>query len=93
MHEMVHVWQYQLGYPVRLRGAIRLGLNYDYTLLPEKHLSSYNMEAQGNILSDFFALKFRSAPHARNSPDAHVLYESVLHDFLANPKSPAHLPQ
>lgn len=28
MHEMVHVWQYQLGYPVRLRGAIRIGLDY-----------------------------------------------------------------
>ncbi|MFZ3289984.1 MAG: hypothetical protein WA191_24460 [Telluria sp.] len=99
MHEMVHVWQYQLGYPVRLRGAIRMGLNYDYTLSPGKRLSSYNMEAQGNILSDFFALKFRSAPHAlyeakyRNAPDARVLYESVLQDFLANPKSPTHLPQ
>ena len=32
IHEMSHVWQHQLGYPVRLRGAIRLGLSYAYRL-------------------------------------------------------------
>ena len=28
MHEMVHVWQWQLGYRLRLRGACRIGLSY-----------------------------------------------------------------
>ena len=28
MHEMVHVWQHQMGYPVKWRGAIRIGLGY-----------------------------------------------------------------
>ena len=32
IHEMVHVWQFQLGYPVAIRGAIRLGLDYKYVL-------------------------------------------------------------
>ncbi|UUZ53048.1 hypothetical protein LP419_29235 [Massilia sp. H-1] len=61
MHEMVHVWQYQLGYPVRLRGAVRVGLSYDYELAPDKHLSDFNMEAQGDLLADYFALKHMAA--------------------------------
>ncbi|MBC7454584.1 MAG: Rhs element Vgr protein, partial [Massilia sp.] len=43
MHEMVHVWQHQLGYPVRLRGAVRIGLSYRYVLALDKTLSDYNM--------------------------------------------------
>jgi hypothetical protein len=39
MHEMVHVWQHQLGYPVRLRGAVRIGLSYHYVLAMDKTLS------------------------------------------------------
>jgi hypothetical protein len=58
MHEMVHVWQHQLGYPVRLRGAIRLGLSYHYELREGATLADYNMEAQGDLLADYFALKF-----------------------------------
>ena len=54
MHEMVHVWQCQLGYPVKLRGAIRLGLSYEYVLATDKRLSDYNMGAQGDVLADYF---------------------------------------
>ena len=58
MHEMAHVWQHQLGYPVLLRGAIRLGVSYEYDLAQDKSLADYNMEAQGDLLADYFALKF-----------------------------------
>ena len=95
MHEMVHVWQYQLGYPVALRGAIRIGLGYGYTLSADKNLSNYNMEAQGNLLSDYWALsQFANPPslwepkHRKDLP----LYEQVLKDFLANPADQKNLP-
>lgn len=96
MHEMVHVWQYQLGYPVRLRGAVRVGLSYDYELAPDKHLSDFNMEAQGDLLADYFALKHMAAPAVLRQPhyaDSLALYEQVLAHFLAHPASRTNLPR
>jgi hypothetical protein len=94
MHEMVHVWQHQLGYPVRLRGAVRLGLPYHYELREGATLADYNMEAQGDLLADYFMLKHLHMPgamrqqHYRHSV---ALYESVLAQFLADPASRANL--
>jgi hypothetical protein len=95
MHEMVHVWQHQLGYPVRLRGALRIGLSYHYDLHPGATLADYNMEAQGDLLADYFALKFMRNPHVmRQRRYAHALamYEAVLAGFLAQPQDRANLP-
>lgn len=95
MHEMVHVWQYQLGYPVRIRGAIRIGLDYTYRLGPQKRLKDYNMEAQGELLADYFALKVLNAPAVMRQSDyagQAQLYEQVLGDFLADPKDRSNLP-
>jgi hypothetical protein len=88
MHEMVHVWQHQLGYPVRLRGAIRIGLPYHYDLHENATLADYNMEAQGDLLADYFVLKFLRRPDAmrqRQYQGDLDLYERVLARFLANP--------
>jgi hypothetical protein len=96
MHEMTHVWQYQLGYPVRLRGALRIGLSYRYRLGPDKTLADFNMEAQGDLLADYFALKYRAAPQVmRGRDDAYRLdlYERVLADFLRHPADRSHLPR
>jgi hypothetical protein len=96
MHEMVHVWQHQLGYPVRLRGAVRLGLSYQYQLAPHKRLSDFNMEAQGDLLADYFVLKFLQAPQAmRRHEYAHALplFETVLRHFLSAPAAKRNLPQ
>ena len=92
VHEMTHVWQKQLGYPVARRGAIRVGLDYNYELSYEKNLSDYNMEAQGEIISDYFKLK-----HLNNTGSMRMkeyadkkwlpLYELVLRDFLKNPSN------
>lgn len=90
MHEMVHVWQHQLGYPVRLRGAVRIGLPYHYDLRDGATLADYNMEAQGDLLADYFVLKFLERPEAmrqRRYQDDLVLYERVLAAFLADPRS------
>lgn len=89
MHEMVHVWQHQLGYPVRLRGAVRIGLSYAYTLHEDAALAHYNMEAQGDLLADYFVLKYLNRPEAmRQQRYRHslALYEWVLTLFLANPR-------
>jgi hypothetical protein len=95
MHEMVHVWQHQLGYPVKLRGAIRIGLAYHYELRPDALLSDYNMEAQGDLLADYFALKFMHNPRVmrqRRYAGRLDLYERVLAGFLADPGDRANLP-
>ena len=95
MHEMVHVWQYQLGYPVALRGAIRFGLNYTYFLKRGKKLSDFNMEAQGNLLADYFGLRYLKTPKAMNQKEYRnslILYEEVINEFLKNRKSKTNLP-
>ena len=96
MHEMVHIWQHQLGYPVRLRGAFRIGLSYRYDLAPHKRLSDYNMEAQGDLLADYFVLKhLGSAASMRQSRYAGslALFEQVLAGFLAQPADRKNLPR
>ena len=88
MHEMVHVWQHQLGYPVRLRGAVRFKLPYHYNLHEDASLADYNMEAQGDLLADYFVLKFLQSPEAmrqRRYANDLALYEKVLAGFLADP--------
>lgn len=95
IHEMTHVWQYQLGYPVRLRGAIRIGLPYAYALREGAALGDFNMEAQGDVLADYFALKFLRLPDVMRQPqyaNALALYESVLAGFRAMPADRRNLP-
>ncbi len=94
MHEMVHVWQHQLGYPVRLRGAFRLGLSYAYTLREGATLADYNMEAQGDLLADYFVLKYLRKPQAMRQERYRAslaMYEQVLGAFLAAPSDRRHL--
>jgi hypothetical protein len=90
LHEMVHVWQHQLGYPVRLRGAVRIALPYHYDLHAGATLADYNMEAQGDLLADYFMLKFLQRPEAmrqRRYAGQLALYEQVLSGFLLDPAS------
>lgn len=95
LHEMVHVWQFQLGYAVRMRGAVRIGLPYYYELIPGKTLADYNMEAQGDLLADYFMLKHMNSPGSmrqKRYAQCLPLYEEVLSGFLANPTNAANLP-
>jgi hypothetical protein len=96
LHEMTHVWQHQLGYAVRLRGAVRIGLPYDYELAPGKALADYNMEAQAEVLADYFALKHLNSPKSvrqHGYAGSLPLYEKVLASFLADPADVANLPR
>ncbi|HZX27242.1 MAG TPA: Rhs element Vgr protein [Telluria sp.] len=96
VHELTHVWQHQRGYPVLLRGALRLFLDYRYVLAPHKRLGDYDMEAQGDLLGDWFALRHLGAPEVMRQPEyvhALALFETVLADFLADPLDRASLPR
>jgi hypothetical protein len=96
LHEMVHVWQFQLGYAVRLRGAVRIGLPYHYELIPGKTLADYNMEAQGDLLADYFVLKHMNSPGSMRQKgyvECLSVYEEVLAKFIASPKSLENLPR
>jgi hypothetical protein len=96
LHEMVHIWQFHLGYAVRLRGAVRIGLPYDYDLEPGKTLADFNMEAQGDLLADYFALKFMHKPgvmRQRRYAGQLALYEEVLAGFHADPANVVNLPR
>jgi hypothetical protein len=94
-HEMAHVWQHQMGYAVRLRGAVRVGLSYDYDLAAGKTLADFNMEAQGDLLADYFVLRHLGSSVAmrqKRYAGRLALYEKVLASFLVNPSSVANLP-
>ncbi len=100
-HEMVHVWQYQLGYPVSERGLNRAAVRYDYDLdqAPcgdQCRLADYDMEQQGEIIADYVAMT--TLGRATSSDGRYTVadlprYRTVLADFLADPADPANLPR
>lgn len=92
MHEMAHVWQHQRGYPLRLRGLLQFGLSYRYTLAPGADLADFNMEAQADLLADYFALVHLDAAWLMGpsgSGRSRADFDSVLARFLSNPSDPS----
>lgn len=98
VHEMVHVWQFQLGYGVKRNGLMLHaggGDVYEYDLKQTSKFHGFNMEQQGDIVSDYFGLTElgyitkRSEKYGGNSE----LYRKVLSDFLENPSNVLNLPQ
>lgn len=55
IHEMMHVWQYQKGYAVKLRGLFSWAANDHYDLNLQS-FSSYSMEQQASIVADYWLL-------------------------------------
>ncbi|GAA3921826.1 PAAR domain-containing protein [Luteimonas lutimaris] len=97
MHEMVHVWQYQLGYSVRWHGLFVSSKGaeaYEYRLSPGSSLSDYNMEQQGDIISDYYMTVISGEPEfARGSGASSLQFKEVLRLFLDDPSSRANLPK
>ncbi len=99
VHEMTHVWQYQLGYPVKRVRGVRPNMTYGYTIDGRKRLCNYNMEAQGNIIADYFLLKVRQGGEDlyerkyRGQPHLLAVYEATLRDFLIQPGDMSNLPK
>lgn len=54
VHESVHVWQFQNGMNVMLRGVYSWAADYNYDF--GKHLLAYSMEQQAQIVADFWVL-------------------------------------
>ncbi|MGV4277502.1 type IV secretion protein Rhs [Citrobacter farmeri] len=59
IHESVHVWQYQNGMNVMLRGLYSWAANYNYEM--GKNLLGYSMEQQAQIIADFWVLSTHGA--------------------------------
>ena len=98
VHEMTHVWQYQLGYPIKRVRIPRPRMRYDYELDGDKELRDFNMEAQGNILADYFLVVFRGSQRQvsqreyRNHAAYGALLRGTLHRFLHDPGNSGNLP-
>jgi len=103
IHEMVHVWQHQRGFSVIRKGMVSFDRSrYSYKLDEDKKLSNYEMEAQAELIADYFLLlKFGDlgsnhlAEQRYKYMDRNTLlplYEAVLADFLANPHDDNNLP-
>ncbi|EPT8922675.1 vgr related protein [Cronobacter dublinensis] len=60
MHEMMHVWQFQHGYQVKLRGLFSWAVSYFYTLEKNRPLKTYAMEQQACIVADYWVLKYHT---------------------------------
>ena len=97
MHEMVHVWQKQLGYSLWWNGARILfsggysdGSAYQYSTTKDagKSLADFNMEQQGELIADYYAAKY-----LKISVSKIPFLESVLAEFLKEPKNAALLPK
>ncbi|MDR1228386.1 MAG: hypothetical protein LBK55_05105 [Azoarcus sp.] len=100
IHEMVHVWQYQLGFPVKTQGfASAFKSGYNYTLKPDSKLSNYPMEAQANIIADWamylmygMAKHYSGDQYGKTTPYTLTELQAVLVDFIAEPKNKKNLP-
>jgi|GEM_PF-1777857 len=88
MHEMTHVWQYQLDYGVKWHGFMLqipyiLGLSdsYRYELNDKKKLPDFNMEQQGDILADYFSVSNGVGVYSKSGRDQ-IEKSERIQDFL-----------
>ncbi|CRM65181.1 hypothetical protein [Pseudomonas sp. 37 R 15] len=100
MHEMTHVWQYQLGYDVKVAGlkvTSKGAKAYKYQLTEGRGLSDYNMEQQGEIVSDYYMICVLQKPSSvwnpSNSTKSPVLLAKTIESLLLDPASKTNFPQ
>ncbi len=105
IHEMAHVWQYQLGYPVLWAGIMQVlkggyfrsikgqaaAYYFDPCREPKRsHLAQFNMEQQADIIAFYFALHYLN----KNKYSWLIsFFNRVLAEFLHNPKQKKLLPK
>lgn len=85
IHEMAHIWQYQLGLKLWLDGAI-LTLKggyqnnqcyvYQNCVTELQHFSDFNMEQQADLIADWFVFR-----NTQNNPSV----QKIMRDFIDNP--------
>ena len=98
IHEMVHVWQWQLGYNCMLHGLLlaitggylrQRAYRYDSTA-EARPLASYNMEQQGELIAHYFGATQLGVPAMVASLP---FLRDALDGFLRTPGDPALLPR
>ena len=105
IHEMTHVWQYQLKILNPVTAAIAENIKhffhydkaYEYELTAGKDLLDYDIEQQASIVEDYFRIHIANIKpfpgRMKNSlQDAkkNMLFEKVLAKFISNPKYAEH---
>jgi hypothetical protein len=90
LHELVHVWQHYVGMRVVLlaiTSRLKSKQVYQYTLEPGTDLLDYNIEQQGDIISDYYAAEvFKWMGESLSQPLP--LYKEVLENFINNSAYP-----
>lgn len=97
IHEMVHVWQWQLGYNCMLHGLLlalsggyfrQRAYRYDIRNQPRR-LASYNMEQQAELIAHYFgATQLGLASYRAQLP----FLRGALEGFLRSPGDAGLLP-
>lgn len=82
IHEMAHVWQYQNGMWVKLRGSMSWAADYHYNFDGNKVLSDYSMEQQASIIADYYYLSTYGVGAWKALIDRN--YNGVFHDNIAS---------
>lgn len=100
VHEMTHVWQYQLKILNPISSAIAESFRnffdypkaYDYELAPAKDLLAYRIEQQAQIVEDYYLthiegmmLRTRHIKNTGGTAEYMRLFPQVLAKFLASP--------
>lgn len=98
IHELVHVWQYENMGAVYIPRALwaqttREGYNYGgkdnlkLSIMKNKTLYDFNLEQQGDIISDYFQLKNGYSTRWGNANISHAkLYEKIIYEKLLGMK-------
>jgi hypothetical protein len=81
IHEMAHVWQYQNGMWVKLRGSMSWAVDYHYNFDGKKVLSDYSMEQQASIIADYYYLSTYGVGEWKSLRNRN--YNGVFHDDIA----------
>lgn len=106
IHEMAHVWQFQLNILNPISAAIGESIlnffnyskAYKYELVAGKDLLKYRIEQQAQIIEDYYLRQIEATTpvtdHMKNSGSPTVympLYFQVLARFIANPGYARHI--
>lgn len=95
IHEMAHIWQRNLGYPLVkcALGTFSIGgywawNPYSYDLLSKdqnKSLGQFNHEQQADIIAHYYAINFLNYQPVGLDKSQNNLIFTVLKDFIKNP--------
>lgn len=85
---MTHVWQKQSGESVIGRGIFER--DYSYDLGSGTAFDDYDLEAQGNIIMDYYLTSKGQSTRqwgsqTKTQPEPLSSYQKVLKEFIANP--------